>query len=37
VAEGYEELFNKTSHALLYVYENHFDDADWFLKADDDT
>ena len=29
--------FRTLAQAFEYVYENHFDEADWFLKADDDT
>ena len=36
-AEGYKQLSGKTLHALKYLFQNHFNDADWFLKADDDT
>ena len=27
----------KTRAAWKYIYENHFNDADWFIKADDDS
>ncbi|XP_059178835.1 glycoprotein-N-acetylgalactosamine 3-beta-galactosyltransferase 1-like [Physella acuta] len=37
VSEGRKHLMAKTSKAFRYVYENHFNDADWFMKADDDT
>ncbi|XP_059178845.1 glycoprotein-N-acetylgalactosamine 3-beta-galactosyltransferase 1-B-like [Physella acuta] len=36
VSEGREHLMAKTSKGFRYVYENHFNDADWFMKADDD-
>ncbi|KAL8567977.1 hypothetical protein ACOMHN_029152 [Nucella lapillus] len=37
VSEGRQHLTAKTFQAFRYIYENHFDDADWFMKADDDT
>ncbi|XP_017336005.1 glycoprotein-N-acetylgalactosamine 3-beta-galactosyltransferase 1-B [Ictalurus punctatus] len=35
--EGRDQLYWKTINAFHYVQEKHADDADWFLKADDDT
>ncbi|XP_001191962.3 glycoprotein-N-acetylgalactosamine 3-beta-galactosyltransferase 1 [Strongylocentrotus purpuratus] len=37
VAEGRNALWNKTRMSLEYIYTQHFNDADWFFKADDDT
>lgn len=35
--EGRDQLYWKTIRAFHYVLEKHGDDAEWFLKADDDT
>ncbi|KAJ8369915.1 hypothetical protein SKAU_G00099430 [Synaphobranchus kaupii] len=35
--EGRDQLYWKTIRAFQYVLKNHGDEADWFLKADDDT
>ena len=37
VGEGRENLWAKTKEAFRYVWNNYRDEADWFMKADDDT
>ncbi|XP_017047698.1 glycoprotein-N-acetylgalactosamine 3-beta-galactosyltransferase 1 [Drosophila ficusphila] len=37
VGEGRENLWAKVKAAFTYVYHHHYNDADFFYKADDDT
>ncbi|GAB6026181.1 hypothetical protein CHUAL_012392 [Chamberlinius hualienensis] len=37
VTTGRQYLWFKTRDALQYIYNNYFDDYDWFFKADTDT
>jgi len=37
ITSGYEHLTYKVVSALQYAFEYHFDNFDWFVKADDDT
>lgn len=37
ITESREALWAKTIEAFKFVYENHFNDYDWFVKADDDS
>ena len=34
---GYQHLWLKTRAAFKYIYENHFNDTEWFFNGDDDT
>lgn len=37
IGDAADNSWTKTREAFKYVYQHHLDDADWFLKADDDT
>ena len=35
--EGHQSLWGKTRESFRYVWDKYADQADWFLKADDDS
>ena len=35
--EGREQLYRKTIKTFQFVYDHYLEDADWFMKAYDDT
>lgn len=37
VEEGRNHLWDKSKAGFKYAYQHHLDEADWFMKADDDT
>ena len=37
VEEGWGNLWIKTVKSFEYIWEHHRNEADWFMKADDDT
>merc|ERR1712109_429458 len=37
ITNGRASLWNKTKQAFVHVWENYREEADWFIKADDDT
>lgn len=37
MSEGREHLWHKVRAAWTHVYRYHYNDADFFVKADDDT
>ncbi|ESO81907.1 hypothetical protein LOTGIDRAFT_198406 [Lottia gigantea] len=37
ISNDRQHLTEKTVYAFRYLYDNHLNDFDWFMKADDDT
>ena len=37
ISEDYERMTEKHFAAFIYMYKNHYNDFDWFIKADEDT
>jgi len=37
ITSSRKDLWNKTRKAFAHVWKHHRDEADWFVKADDDT
>ena len=37
ISDKYELITNKAIETMRYIYKNHLDDFDWYLRANDDT
>ena len=37
ITDKYELITNKAIETMRYIYENHLNDFDWYLRANDDT
>ena len=37
ITDKYELITNKAIETMKYIYDNHLNDFDWYLRANDDT